>query len=211
MIRIRKSSSIPDNLEKKGYKDDSVQATILADQDDKCYLCERKLTTDFQVEHLQSRENYPEKKNCWENLFVACSYCNQKKSSNFDDICNPTQTNVECEISQKVNFAENKILFKAPSGSRTLERTAELLSRLYNGTRSKLRTTREERFYRAFIQQMNVFQQAVVRYMEHGDNETEIIRMLDIKSENLGFKYSIIAETPALMEKFKDTIAWNRP
>ena len=91
-----------------------------------------------------------------------------------------------------------------------LNRTAALLSRMYNGTRPGLRTTREERFYKEFIQQMNVFQQAVLRYMEQGDNETEIKQMLDIKAENLGFKYSVLAETPALMLKFADCVRWNR-
>ena len=46
--------------------------------------------------------------------------------------------------------------------------------------------------------------------MEQGDNETEIKQMLDIKAENLGFKYSVLAETPALMLKFADCVRWNR-
>ena len=54
MIRVRKSSVAPAELAQKGYGADSVQAAILADQDDKCYLCERKRSTDFQVEHLQN-------------------------------------------------------------------------------------------------------------------------------------------------------------
>ena len=74
----------------------------------------------------------------------------------------------------------------------------------------KQETERRERFYKEFIQQMNVFQQAVLRYMEQGDNETEIKQMLDIKAENLGFKYSVLAETPALMLKFADCVRWNR-
>jgi uncharacterized protein (TIGR02646 family) len=210
MIRIRKSLVAPAGLARKGYGADSVQAAILADQDDKCYLCERQRDTDFQIEHLQCRDNYPEKMNCWENLFVACAYCNQKKSDSFDDICNPTTTNVECDIVQKIDFCAKKVVFKARLADCVLEKTAELLTRLYNGTKPGLRTTREDRFYKTFVQQMNVFRQAVVRYMECGDNETEIRQMLDIKAENLGFKYSILAETPSLMDKFKDSVKWNR-
>jgi hypothetical protein len=210
MIRIRKSSVAPAELASKGYGANSVQVAILTDQDDKCYLCERKRSTDFQVDHLQSRNNCPEKENCWDNLFIACGYCNLKKSNNFDDICNPSQMDIECEITQKIDFSTNRVLFKARTTNGSLDRTAELLSRLYNGTRPGLRTTREERFYNEFIQQMNVFQQAVLRYMEQGDNEAEIKQLLDVKAENLGFKYSILAETPALMSKFKDSIKWNR-
>lgn len=120
------------------------------------------------------------------------------------------RTDVECEMSQKVDFSVNRVLFKVQKTNGSLNRTAALLSRMYNGTRPGLRTTREERFYKEFIQQMNVFQQAVLRYMEQGDNETEIKQMLDIKAENLGFKYSVLAETPALMLKFADCVRWNR-
>lgn len=87
MIRIRKSSIVPTELSTKGYGANSVQAAILVDQDDKCYLCERKRSTDFQVEHLQSRENCPKKENCWDNLFIACGYCNQKKSISLQTGC----------------------------------------------------------------------------------------------------------------------------
>lgn len=210
MIRVRKSLVGPADLTTKGYSCDAVHRAILDDQDGKCYLCERSLTTDFQVEHLQSQDNFPEQKDIWNNLFIACGYCNQKKSCNFDDICNPSKYNLEQEISQRVSFATNKAEFSIKVTGEAHQKTETLLRRLYNGTQPRMRNCREERFWNAFVQQMNVFQAALNRYIEVGDNEKEIVAMLDVKSENLGFKYTMLSENPALLEKFSGNIVWNR-
>ena len=76
MIKVYKSDKAPEKLAEAGYTCDEVKQAILNDQKDKCYLCERKVTTDYQVEHIVSRTNNKEKVNEWENLFIACNYCN---------------------------------------------------------------------------------------------------------------------------------------
>lgn len=210
MIRVRKTQIEPAELRKEGYGCDAVCKAVMADQDEKCYLCERKLVTDFQVEHLKSQNNWPDEANEWENLFIACGYCNPKKSDSFDDICNPEKTDIELDLSHKVNFNENKAEFTTKVSDQAHHKTIALLQRLYNGVNPRMRKYREERFWNAFIQQINHFQDAIDRYMENGDNETEIRQMLDKKAENLGFKYSILAEIPRLMSKFKDSVKWNR-
>lgn len=210
MIRVRKNLVGPTDLATKGYSCDAIRKAILDDQDGKCYLCERSLTTDFQVEHLQSQNNFLEQKDIWNNLFIACGYCNQKKSCNFDDICNPSKCNLEQEISQKVNFATNKAEFSIKVTDEAHQKTETLLRRLYNGTQPRMRNCREERFWNAFVQQINVFQAALNRYIEVGDNEKEIVALLDVKSENLGFKYTMLSENPALLEKFSGNIVWNK-
>jgi len=58
MIRVRKREVAPEELVTKGYMDDAVKRVILEDQNDKCYVCERKVTTDYQVEHLSSQKAY---------------------------------------------------------------------------------------------------------------------------------------------------------
>lgn len=210
MIRVRKTPTEPAELAKDGYGCDAVRKAVLSDQDEKCYLCERKLVTDFQVEHLRSQKNSPNEVDQWDNLFIACGYCNPKKLDSFDDICNPEKTDIELEISQKVNFCENKAEFASKVNDAAHQKTITLLEHLYNGTNPRMRKYREERFWNAFVQQINQFQEALDRYMENGDNEAEIKQMLDIKAENLGFKYSILAEMPMLMDKFKDAVKWNR-
>ena len=52
MIKVYKSDKAPEKLAEAGYTCDEVKQAILNDQKDKCYLCERKVTTDYQVEHI---------------------------------------------------------------------------------------------------------------------------------------------------------------
>lgn len=73
MIRICKNADKPQTLD-KSYNTDEVCKQLLMDQNDKCYLCERRLTTDYQVEHFKSQANNGDLKQTWENLFVACGY-----------------------------------------------------------------------------------------------------------------------------------------
>ncbi len=90
MIRIFKHPDSPQSLERqKSWNEDDVTIQLMSDQHNKCYLCERKLVTDFQVEHLRSRAKFPELSFHWTNLICSCSYCNGKKSNVFDNILNP--------------------------------------------------------------------------------------------------------------------------
>ena len=48
MIRLSKSDSIPSSLETtSAYDGEDVKQQLLKDQHEKCYVCERKLETDF--------------------------------------------------------------------------------------------------------------------------------------------------------------------
>lgn len=78
MIRIRKSQGIPQSLATtKAYDGEDVKRQLLLDQDSKCYLCERLLGTDFEIEHFAGREG--NLINDWNNLLLSCGYCNRKK------------------------------------------------------------------------------------------------------------------------------------
>lgn len=77
MIRIRKSNLIPESLQKEGcteYNREDVKKQLLADQYEKCYICERKLITDCQIEHFKSQKEYPHLKTEWTNLLLSCNY-----------------------------------------------------------------------------------------------------------------------------------------
>ena len=109
MIRICKNADKPQTLD-KSYNTDEVCKQLLMDQNDKCYLCERRLTTDYQVEHFKSQANNGDLKQTWENLFVACGYCNNKKSNKYDDILDPTQYDIETIIEHSNDFVNQKRL-----------------------------------------------------------------------------------------------------
>ena len=60
MIRIKKSLCAPASLStSKQYDGEDVKEQLMKDQHEKCYICERKLVTDFEIEHFKSASNYP--------------------------------------------------------------------------------------------------------------------------------------------------------
>ena len=53
MIQLQKTTTAPASLaNKKRYDGDDVKDLLAKDHYDKCYICERQRTTDFQIEHL---------------------------------------------------------------------------------------------------------------------------------------------------------------
>ncbi len=211
MIRVRKSNIAPDALV-QGYNADGVCEQLLADQDDKCYLCERRLKTNYQVEHLASQKNTdPQYVNDWNNLFVACEYCNRKKSDSYDHILSPFKYNLEDIIRHQVSFMQKIVEFESDDKSREVEETIQLLSLLFNGKLS-FRNLREQRFYDEFVRKLNSFQAMIDKYLrgEREEYRQAIIEQLDIRSEYLGFKYTIIMENAVLKQDFAVYVQWNR-
>jgi bacteriophage lambda ninG protein len=212
MIQLQKTTTAPASLANKDkYYGEDVIDLLAKDHYDKCYICERQLTTDFQVEHLHSQKHYPDEKYNWENLFFVCSYCNGKKSANFDGIVNPTKEAIEEKIVQKLNYRDNKADFIRNDTSKAIEQTIILLKRIFNG-KNAIRKVREEKFFKEFISKMNNFEKAINDYLSAPTPETkEVIReLLSIEQEFLGFKYWIIKDNPTLFREFSNNIIWNK-
>ena len=210
MIQLQKTTTAPASLTtKKRYDRKDVIDLLAKDHYYKCYICERKLTTDFQVEHLHSQEHYPDEKYNWDNLFFVCSYCNGKKSANFDGIVNPTKEAIEEKIVQTLNY--DKADFATNDTSAAIQQTIVLLNRIFNG-KNAIRTLKEERFFEEFLSKMNNFEKAVNNYLSAPTPETkEVVReLLSIKQDFLGFKYWIIKNNPTLFREFSNNIIWNK-
>jgi uncharacterized protein (TIGR02646 family) len=212
MIRVRKSEEAPKALS-SGYNNDEVRKQLLDDQDGKCYLCERLLTTDYQVEHLQSQTNHPELTYAWNNLFISCSYCNQKKSDNHDDILLPHKENVEDVIVHHI--AGNKVLFESDRNDAATASTIQLLTVLFNGKLGP-RKLKEQRFFDELIGKLAPFNKAIDGYL-YSENVTErekyrsyIESQLSTRSEYLAFKYHIILSNATLKRVFGHLTVWNK-
>lgn len=212
MIQLQKTTTAPASLaNKKRYDGDDVKELLAKDHYDKCYICERQRTTDFQIEHLHSQEHYPNERYNWENLFFTCSYCNTKKSSHFDDIVNPTKEAIEKKIVQTLNYKDNKADFTTEDSSSAIQQTIALLNRIFNG-KNRMRDFKEERFFEEFLSKMNKFEQAINDYLSTPTPETKqvIKELLSIKEEFLGFKYWVIKNNPTLSAEFSNDIIWNK-
>lgn len=211
MIRERKIGIIPSSLlTTSQYDGEDVKVQLLEDQHEKCYICERKLGTDFEIEHFKSKNNYPELRQEWTNLFLACGYCNKKKSSSFDDNLYPLDTNIENEIEQRIDFSRNKASFTTSVDDDPHQNTVRMLHVFYNG-KQKMRVIKEERFFDEAKQKMNRFLEKVNTFLMEPTpaNRTLVAAELSIEQEMLGFKYWVIRDNH-LEAEFKDEIVWNK-
>lgn len=212
MIRVYKSTKIPLSLCKQNsWAEEDVIRQLCSDQHGKCYLCERKLTTDFQVEHCKSRINHPELMFAWSNLFWCCGYCNGKKSGTFDNLLNPSEANIEELIKQTFDFPTTKVIFESRESSSPIEGTIVLLDRIFNGS-GKFRTIREQQFYDYAKSRILFFQKIILDWLSNPSDELyeSIKEQLSIDSEFLGFKYWIIQSNALLFGTFGESIEWNR-
>lgn len=213
MIKNYKHSEVPISLSKRlAWTGEDVVRQLRADQNGKCYLCERIRITDFQVEHHKSRDKYPELKFEWSNLYLSCSYCNGKKSSLFNDLVTPTEDNIEEEIRQYLDFPNAQAVFSSEGlSSESIDMTISLLKRIFNGTK-QIRNIREQLFYEYAVSKITNFQSIVISWLDNptDENKNAIIEELDSKAEFLGFKYWIIKSNETLYETFVEYIKWNK-
>ena len=214
MIREAKSSVNPSSLSAQNrYDGPDVVEQLFTDHHGKCYLCELKAKQHFEVEHFKSKENFPELKYEWTNLLLSDGYCNGKKSKSFDNILNPNIHNIEDIIEQRIDSINRKALFKTSNTSIEAQKTVELLNRLYNGTHApKLRTKREDKFYKEVERVINAFNITLFNYRFNISPQTEkaVRDELAIDKELLGFKYWIIKDNPDLYAVFAHDIIWNK-
>lgn len=214
MIKVFKKPTPPESLTaQKRYDSEDVKQQLIADHQGKCYLCERTVTTDFQVEHLHSQEYFPEEKYAWHNLFLSCSYCNGKKSNLFDNILNPAQEPIESLIIQELDYLNKRTVFKSANVSLSTEvqQTLSLLERIFNGSH-KMRKIKEERFFEDFLSKMNAFQKAINNFLVTDNKQTRLALQEELATDRefLGFKYWIIQSNPKLLCEFAKDIIWNK-
>lgn len=212
MIKQTKTKQAPKSLQStKNYDGEDVKKQLLKDQHGKCYLCERILTTDFEIEHLKSEHNFKELIQEWSNLFMSCGYCNRKKLDDYDDIINPLDVEVENSIKQELDFTNKKAIFTSMNTDAATSKTIQLLNIIYNGT-NKCRKIKEERFIEHMISTVNDFSKLILNYLNDpsDDNKCAVTDDLSITKEALGFKYWIIKSNPLLFKTFSSNIVWNK-
>lgn len=212
MIRVRKSKEEPANLATKGYGDDEVKKTLLDDQDEKCYLCERRVGLDYEVEHLESQKGAEDKVDQWDNLFLACSYCNNRKKNNYDDIPHPNAENWEDIIKMRVDALEKKVVIETDLEDAGVKHMVKLLDVLHNGKDEKMRNLKESRFWNLLKDSYSEFIRHIEAYIDNPCEETKklVKEDLDIKSEFLAIKYQKILSLPQLASVFEEDMKWNR-
>jgi hypothetical protein len=168
MIDVTRSKTAPSSLAaKKGPFQQDVREQLMKDFHQKCYLCETRIVTGLQVEHLEPVAVSPERKYDWTNLFPVDG-CNQRKGHAWPEggYLDPTE---EYSINDRLHqcietdyLGARRITFESIAEDDTpAENTARLLEKLHNepGKDSAwhLRKAIEERY--------NLVHKMVTRYL----------------------------------------------
>lgn len=88
------------------YNTPEVNAALVEMFHGKCYICENKRASSFQIEHLRPHKSNVDLKYDWNNLFWSCAHCNNLKNAGYEPILDCSQVDVDL----KVAFAKKDIL-----------------------------------------------------------------------------------------------------
>lgn len=171
----------------------------------KCYLCENKQTTSFEIEHLHPHHGNVNLKYDWNNLFLVCGHCNNTKLAQYDPILDCTKEHVEDLIAfrKKGYFGTEEELFFEPLNSRTETiNTQKLLHRIHYGTTPQKKM--ESKILRKMIrEELSAFKEYVREYQEaEGEDkeDLECLLRLQLKDSSpfAAFKRWLIRDNKAM-------------
>lgn len=136
MFKASKTPITCIDLESKTRYDSPIVVNQLSqDFFHKCYICGSKIETDFRVEHFVPHLEDESKKYDWNNLFLACDYCNNIKSSTFNNngknIIDSTQLDPVLFIEHKIDYPDSHIQFSIINNTIESINSIELLKKIY--------------------------------------------------------------------------------
>lgn len=146
----------------------------------KCYLCENKQITSYQIEHLKPHRGNADLKYDWNNLFLSCAHCNNTKLGKYDPIIDCTREDVEKLIAfrKKGYFgtAEELVFENLDFREETIN-TVNLLREIYYGVtpQKKMEATILRRTLR---KELLEFKECVREYQEAENEEKEDLEYL---------------------------------
>ena len=217
-LAIEKQKEI-DKLKKKGDvncgKDkENIKYKLKNDFLNKCFICESEGNTDFIIEHFipHKQSKYIDLKFEWKNLFLACSYCNGKKSSVYND-CEENMildcTNPNHDVENWINYRKSdelksEFIISTKKKDKITLKTVEFLNKIYNGNEQTKENT--ENLNKKVYHELFYFRKAIDKFFAENNNERylkRIKRKLSKKSSFTAFKRQIIKDKTEYSEKFK--------
>lgn len=221
MINVRKSHPAPDCLAKEKEKQrgtydcGEVRTRLVADFFNKCYICEQRAVSSLDIEHFISHRGNVDLKFDWYNLFLSCSHCNSCKQHLYDDIlkCTDFSTIITNCISFEINpFPKENPQIKALTSEVSVNRTVELLNKVFNGNTIK-QQIEADNIRESLIKEVWKFCKLLRKYYKPGlaQNERSKMRMeiqcmLSPETAFTAFKIWVIKRNPKLMDEFEDLL-----
>ncbi len=127
----------------------------------KCYLCDRRLETDINVEHFRPVAVMGGRSNRWDNLMLSCQYCNSAKGKRDWGMPDPARCDISRRLIQFYNPVTHKVeIHKIFRGDREAENARKLLMKIYNGKHGggdSLRSENLRRHLRAVMERFEAF------------------------------------------------------
>ena len=162
------------------YNTPEVNAALREMFHGKCYICENKQITSYQIEHLVSHRGNADLKYDWNNLFLACAHCNNTKLDKYEPIIDCTKENVEALIAfRRTGYfgTDEKLLFEKLDDRIEVENTIKLLQEVYYGStpQKKMESTILRRMLR---KELSAFKEYVREYHEGEEEEKEDLKYL---------------------------------
>lgn len=178
MFSVTRPADAPPSLaRRRKYDEEDVYQAICEIFHRKCYLCETQEPHDINVEHFRAHRDNDDLKYDWENLYFACSRCNNIKGHAYDDLldcCNP-QDNVLRAIKHLppiTPYAKTvQIIVNLDSAS--AQSTRELLEKIYNSDHTVNKRVSSAYLRRKIFEQYNHLLTQINSYYHPSATEAE--------------------------------------
>ncbi len=231
MINLTKQQPAPACLDTEkakangDYKCGEVIKRLKEDSFNKCYLCEDQGITCVNVEHFKAHKGNKDLKFDWNNLFFACGHCNNTKLDKYDDIL--CCTDFSRIITDVLAFYIDPLPVKPPEDvqvtaifqDEAVQRTAQLLNRIYNGTGTDIKVVEAENLRAKLICEINDLYKLIRKYfyktgLTAADKKKiykKIKRHLSPETPFTAFKIWIIKANTELTKEFGDLLPVFQP
>lgn len=221
MVYFEKSQPAPECLaiEKAKtsgtYRCEGVIERLHQDFKNKCYICEAKGPIGINIEHFVPHQGDINLKFDWDNLFYACSHCNNIKGAKYTNLLNCIDPNaaVDTVIKYEIRpYPKEKVRINAVTENPKIEvvNTIDLLKAVYNGTTPQKKI--ESNNLRGILtKEIKRFQALLEEYVNDELEEEElspirqkIIQALRSASPFAAFKRWIIRDNDYFREEFSE-------
>jgi hypothetical protein len=172
----------------------------------KCYICEDKDISSINIEHFKAHQGDIDLKFDWDNLFLACAYCNNIKLANinFNNILNCTESTpkiTDCIFLDMKPYPFERVIVKALDSTIKAKNTADLLEKVYNAEHTGIKTAGSLNLRKRIFTELLAFQRLLNEYYddaiegnERDDISKKIHRKLHKSTAFTAFKLGIIQE-----------------
>ncbi|MGG7214970.1 HNH endonuclease [Clostridium nigeriense] len=176
----------------------------------KCYICENKKITSYNIEHLRPhKDQNMDLKFDWDNLFLVCGHCNNIKSYRYENILDCTEVDVDELIAfrKEGNFAwDEHIEIKSIVNSTEVDETVDLLKKVYNGT-TAMKKMEAVNIKKELRNEIVKFMNVINEYWDAEGEDKEdakylILRELKPSSAFAAFKRWIIRDNREILSEF---------